>query len=292
MGRHGKYFYESERGKEIATEYSKLLQDGSHISITDYATSIGVPRTLVRECLIAHGVINIKTQKGGRSPGDRKKIANMYISGKYSFYELKKMFSVSETTIVNYLLEFYGDKWRTIRAENVASGKKKYKTLFTRGRRANKIEKILQMIGDGYSIQDVAKKVGIDIPAVRNSLIRVYGFDVVKSMKIYDMECKFCGKHFMASSRYDRFCSDICKNEYSHKKLYYGLTKSGYDYLYKKQNGRCAICGNGVDGRLTVDHNHETGAIRGLLCPTCNSAIGLLKDNIEYLHSAIKYLST
>lgn len=69
--------------------------------------------------------------------------------------------------------------------------------------------------------------------------------------------------------------------------------------MFEKQNGVCAICkkpetakkqsGNGIK-RLSVDHDHTTGAIRGLLCMYCNTALGKFKDDIEILKSAIVYL--
>ena len=62
--------------------------------------------------------------------------------------------------------------------------------------------------------------------------------------------------------------------------------------MFEKQGGCCAICGGvNVNGRrLAVDHEHETGKVRGLLCDKCNLAIGLF-DDINNLASAIKYLS-
>lgn len=58
------------------------------------------------------------------------------------------------------------------------------------------------------------------------------------------------------------------------------------------QDGRCAICkelpANGE--RLVVDHCHTSGAVRGLLCKPCNLAIGLMKDKVERMASAILYL--
>lgn len=74
----------------------------------------------------------------------------------------------------------------------------------------------------------------------------------------------------------------------------YGMTLTEYCELYEKQDGRCAICNieEGDDGKmLCVDHCHDTGEVRGLLCATCNIGIGMLKDSPEYLRAAIEYLS-
>ncbi len=72
----------------------------------------------------------------------------------------------------------------------------------------------------------------------------------------------------------------------------YGVTPDGYRDLLVKQSGVCAICAETcITGRsLAVDHDHETGFIRGLLCIRCNRALGLLHDDIDILLSAVAYL--
>jgi hypothetical protein len=73
----------------------------------------------------------------------------------------------------------------------------------------------------------------------------------------------------------------------------YGLNYGDYEKMFADQNGLCAICGTSDTGRrkaFHVDHCHETGKIRGLLCGNCNSGIGNLRDDIGLLNKAIKYL--
>lgn len=72
----------------------------------------------------------------------------------------------------------------------------------------------------------------------------------------------------------------------------YGLTLEQYDEMIKEQDSICAICGSiNSDGRrLCVDHNHETGKIRKLLCHCCNSLVGYAKEDIIILRSTINYL--
>ena len=76
----------------------------------------------------------------------------------------------------------------------------------------------------------------------------------------------------------------------------YGLTPEEYDQMHAEQDGKCAICGRtpaeagGRWGRLVVDHSHETDEVRGLLCASCNNAIGLLQDDPEIIMSAAAYL--
>jgi len=73
----------------------------------------------------------------------------------------------------------------------------------------------------------------------------------------------------------------------------YGITFDEYDKLLKQQNNCCIICGKHqieLKNRLSVDHNHKTGDVRGLLCVSCNSLIGNAKENIQILKNAIEYL--
>ena len=93
---------------------------------------------------------------------------------------------------------------------------------------------------------------------------------------------------------------DSCSEKYKYNSLYYtyGLTKQDYDVLFDKQKGVCGICGKseskvykGVAWKLSVDHDHNTGKIRGLLCNNCNRALGLMQERKEVLYSAIKWIS-
>lgn len=73
----------------------------------------------------------------------------------------------------------------------------------------------------------------------------------------------------------------------------YGLLGNEYNDMFIKQKGRCAICNTHqvfLKRSLSVDHCHTTGKVRGLLCGSCNSAIGLLKENTKTIENAIKYL--
>lgn len=73
----------------------------------------------------------------------------------------------------------------------------------------------------------------------------------------------------------------------------YGLSKPEYDALLDKQSHCCAICQISVSqlkSRLEIDHNHQTGKVRGLLCGNCNKGIGMLQDKAEILQRAIYYL--
>ena len=84
----------------------------------------------------------------------------------------------------------------------------------------------------------------------------------------------------------------------SHKSVLknrFGMTVEEYDAMVAAQGGACAICKQPETAagktRLSVDHCHESGEVRGLLCSRCNNAIGLLMDNPEYCLAAASYLS-
>jgi len=96
-------------------------------------------------------------------------------------------------------------------------------------------------------------------------------------------------------------CNRICSKEYrktdkaktAHKenklRYNYGITLDDKWQMFADQRGCCAICGKGKHIRkLYIDHNHESGKVRGLLCNRCNTGMGYV-DNIELLEKMITY---
>jgi hypothetical protein len=74
----------------------------------------------------------------------------------------------------------------------------------------------------------------------------------------------------------------------------YGISGDEYWRLYRYQLGKCFICqrATGARKRLSVDHCHATGIVRGLLCTTCNSKVlGHARDDIEFFERCIDYLT-
>lgn len=73
-----------------------------------------------------------------------------------------------------------------------------------------------------------------------------------------------------------------------------GWSPNGYEKAYHKQHGKCAICGCVLNSsrytRFAADHDHKTGKLRGLLCTSCNTALGLFKESPIRLKVAIGYL--
>ena len=97
-------------------------------------------------------------------------------------------------------------------------------------------------------------------------------------------------KQNSGKSRYERRKHEVLITKY-------GITLDEYDELLKKQKGVCAICGKpetkivwNTVCRLTVDHDHKSGVVRGLLCFRCNTGIGKLYDDPEILRKAANYL--
>ena len=103
-----------------------------------------------------------------------------------------------------------------------------------------------------------------------------------------------------------RDCQKIYMNEYRsrpevslrkrqlHLKNSYNLTVEQWDIMYINQKGKCLICNKHsttLSKNLRVDHCHETGEVRGLLCDGCNTGIGLLEENTDTLRGAIAYLN-
>lgn len=75
----------------------------------------------------------------------------------------------------------------------------------------------------------------------------------------------------------------------------YGLTTESYNELLHAQQLCCAICGTQQSGhtnteKLSVDHDHDTGKVRGLLCHRCNRGLGHFSDDPALLEAAIHYL--
>ena len=106
--------------------------------------------------------------------------------------------------------------------------------------------------------------------------------------------CKECTKNRVTT----KYKEDPSLYREQHLKRSYGIGRNEYNVLLKEQNNKCAICkspepkGKHNNNYFPVDHCHTTGKIRGLLCHNCNTALGLVGDNVDTLHKMIEYLST
>lgn len=112
-------------------------------------------------------------------------------------------------------------------------------------------------------------------------------------------QCKACNHAWQTANPEKRRDTWNRYRRSAYMKQKYGLTIEEYWSLYRRQNERCAICGvHGDDAGqhtvqqlpLHVDHDHETGAVRGLLCRLCNMGLGSFRDSREALLAALDYL--
>ena len=102
--------------------------------------------------------------------------------------------------------------------------------------------------------------------------------------------------HFYKNKNYyHSLCTDCKKEKFrNYQKTIgrfkkHGITKSIYNSMYLEQCGKCFTCQLPFDV-LYIDHNHTTNKIRKLLCRDCNSALGLLKENINTINNLKNYI--
>ena len=110
----------------------------------------------------------------------------------------------------------------------------------------------------------------------------------------YHYNCKACLKVYADAKRaLNKELPDQTKVRRGyHIKSKYGLSMESYESMLTEQADSCAICKDSfTESKLPrVDHNHRTGRVRGLLCHSCNTAIGHLKDDPTILKAAIEYM--
>ncbi|MBX4168039.1 endonuclease VII domain-containing protein [Rhodococcus sp. DMU2021] len=107
-------------------------------------------------------------------------------------------------------------------------------------------------------------------------------------------ECFDCHKQ-LGKERYE---SDKKSHQDRMRRSRFGMEIGEYDRMMIEQNGVCAICGQpetskhsgGATRKLFVDHDHQTGVVRQLLCMKCNAGIGQFQDSPQLLRNAIEYL--
>lgn len=116
-----------------------------------------------------------------------------------------------------------------------------------------------------------------------------------EARRTFYKECEWCGNEFQLTGPASKYCCKVCRLEKKRASVY-GISRTQLkDLLGKKE---CDICGsNGFvmdasryDSGLVVDHCHDTGKVRGMLCHNCNRAIGLLQDSTDLLKTAVNYL--
>jgi hypothetical protein len=105
--------------------------------------------------------------------------------------------------------------------------------------------------------------------------------------------CKPCTRN-AAAQRRERIAGELPQLQRGYDlKRRYGISSEDYERLLAEQRGSCAICGGGPGGsarHFHVDHQHDTGEVRGLLCGNCNRGLGYLCEDPEIVRTAAEYL--
>ena len=116
----------------------------------------------------------------------------------------------------------------------------------------------------------------------------------------HNSRCKTCHRDY--ARRYRQGRPNIERQRYQsdkegawerHLRNTFGIDAKIYNAIFDMQSGRCAIC-NSLPNKqhLSVDHDHATGQIRGLLCQSCNRMLGYGQDNSAILQAGVNYLTT
>lgn len=107
--------------------------------------------------------------------------------------------------------------------------------------------------------------------------------------------CAHCGPVSLAPASRGTFrCAvvkraELVRRDFLRRLRKYGITEADWHAMLIAQSGRCAICRDPMDSPA-IDHNHDTGAVRGLLCRPCNLTIGHALESPSRLRSAADYL--
>ena len=103
--------------------------------------------------------------------------------------------------------------------------------------------------------------------------------------------CKICRLRKLRESHVPKRSTLDSKLYYRlHKIKSYGISVEEYVLMMDDQRGCCKICQDSMEERICIDHCHDTGDVRGLLCHKCNTALGLLRDDVTIMSRAISYL--
>lgn len=105
-------------------------------------------------------------------------------------------------------------------------------------------------------------------------------------------KCKVCNNAYYAKRRIEKYelvRTYEKKFHYERRLRYeYNITVEQHQQMLIEANGKCALCYR--EDKLVIDHCHNTGKVRGLLCSHCNTGLGQFRDDIEALQRSIEYL--
>lgn len=174
------------------------------------------------------------------------------------------------------------------------------------------IQEVVKAYEQTGSIALAAKRSGVAETTASDCLVAL-GHHKRKKRIVAPEGMKYCGRceHFLPEDEFwargtkgkDAWCKS-CNNarnrphSLKHTLGRLGVTTAQHEHITQQQQGCCAIC-NAEDGhtsktgykaRLSLDHNHTTGELRGLLCNRCNRGLGFFSDSAELLFKAMHYL--
>lgn len=136
----------------------------------------------------------------------------------------------------------------------------------------------------------------VGIPYCPGHLARMRSSGEAGDLLPLSRPCDYCATTYSRRGR-GLYCSKDCSRAASRAR-HYGLTPAELRRLELDHRDCCGICGRKEQGvresgtpiRLAVDHDHDTGAVRGLLCRACNTAIGAMQDDPDLLLAAAAYV--
>lgn len=116
-----------------------------------------------------------------------------------------------------------------------------------------------------------------------------------------EKQCRACGVvkprgEFYAEKRNTDGLMSHCRQcmkdgqKVGRRRRLYGLDPQAYAEMQRRAGGKCEACRTPID-RLVIDHCHDTGKVRGLLCDRCNLVLGAVEDNPAILRAAVRYLA-
>jgi hypothetical protein len=257
--------------QEVVRVYTKLKD------ITRTAHHFNVRWGFVREILRKEDALirGAPIRRKFLSDEKKKEVADTYMTTSLTSYEVALMFKIKASSVLNYVRSFYGENWKD--ADGLKAIKSSNAGIPKTALNKQQTDSLIREAWNRYgSIQDVVEKTGLSKARV-NSWLR----------ETNSLRCLWCGKTI--EGRLMRFCCSKHQELYARITKQYGLSKTAYEKIVKKQNGKCALCES--ETALHIDHNHITGKVRGLICVPCNTAIGKLGlDNIDVLQKLRKYL--
>lgn len=101
--------------------------------------------------------------------------------------------------------------------------------------------------------------------------------------------CRSCANKQTQLTRHKDYEKHRLRNRNYSLQRNYGITHEDYLMMFNKQNKKCACCNKEFD-KLVVDHNHTTGVVRELLCNPCNTALGLLNEDVTVMQNMSNYV--